>query len=78
MTEWDKVLPKIELVVNGSVNKNIRYSPFFLMHMHHLVMPLEFFKDKKDSRIKNVSEFLNRMNGVWKRAKENMGKAQEG
>ena len=44
LKEWDKILPTIELVVNNLVNKSTGYLLFFLMHGHHLVMPLELLR----------------------------------
>ena len=45
LKEWDKILPTIELVMNSLVNKSTRYLPFFLMHGHHPVTPLELLRD---------------------------------
>ena len=75
--DWDLVLPTIEFVVNSSVNKSIGYSPFFLMHGYHPVSPVELIRDREDSKLENVNEFLNRMNDTWNKAKQNMNQAQE-
>ena len=77
MKEWDKILPTIEMVVNSSVNKSTGYSPFFLMHGHHPVMPLELLRGREEGTVELVNEFLIRMDSTWRIAKENMNKAQE-
>ena len=77
LKEWDKILPTIEMVVNSSVNKSTGYSPFFLMHGHHLVTPLELLRDQEESIVEPVNEFLTRMDSTWRMAKQNMNKAQE-
>ena len=65
------------MVVNSSVNKSTGYSPFFLMHGHHSVMPLELLRDREDSIVEHVNEFLMHMDNTWRIAKENINKAQE-
>ena len=77
LKEWDKILPTIEMVVNSSVNKSTGYSPFFLMHGHHPVTPLELLRDREESTVEPVNEFLTRMDSTWWMAKQNMNKAQE-
>ena len=68
-------MPTIELVVNSLVNKSTRYSPFFLMHGHHPVTPLELLRDQDESIVEPINEFLTRMDSIWQIAKENMNKA---
>ena len=65
------------MVVNSSVNKSTGYSPFFLMHGHHPVTSLELLRDREESTIELVNEFLTRMDSTWRIAKDNMNKAQE-
>ena len=65
------------MVVNSLVNKSTGYSPFFLMHGHHPVMPLELLRDQEESTVEPVNEFLTRMDSTWQIAKDNMNKAQE-
>ena len=65
------------MVVNNSVNKSTGYLPFFLMHGHHSVMPLELLRDQEESIVEPANEFLTRMDSTWHIAKETMNKAQE-
>ena len=64
LKEWDKILPTIEMVVNSSINKSTRYSPFFLMHGHHPVMPLKLLRDQEESIVEPINEFLTRMDST--------------
>ena len=75
LKEWDKILSTIEMDVNSSVNKSTSYSLFFLMHGHHPVMPLELLRDREESTVEPINEFLTCMNNTWQIAKENMNKA---
>ena len=65
------------MVVNSFVKKSTGYSPFFLMHGHHPVTPLELLRDREESIVEPVNEFLMCMDSTWRIAKENMNKAQE-
>ena len=47
------------------------------MHGHHPVTPLELLRDREESTIEPVNEFLTRMDSTWRIAKQNMNKAQE-
>ena len=65
LKEWDKILPTIEMVVNSSINKSTRYLLFFLMHGHHPITLLELLKDREESTVEPINEFLMCMDSTW-------------
>ena len=65
---WKEFLPTIEMVINSIPNKSIGYSPFFLMHGYHPVLPIELLKGDESTNVETLSKFLERTQEVWRNA----------
>ena len=58
---WEGFFPTVEKVVNSLLNRSTGYSPFFLMHGYHLVLPIELLKGNESTDAETLSKFLERM-----------------
>ena len=72
---WKEFLPTVEMVVNSLPNRSTGYSPFYLMHGHHPVLPIELLKGDESTNVETLSKFLERMQEVWHQARVQMEKA---
>ena len=43
--KWHKCLPLLELAYNNTVNRETGYSPFFMNHLHHPLLPIDAMTD---------------------------------
>ena len=76
ITDWDLVLPGVQFIVNSSVNRSTGFSPFYLTYGYHPITPLEMLRDKEESRVEGVEQFIKRQEDIFVLAKDNMQKAQ--
>lgn len=63
--------------MNPMPSMSTSYSPFYLNFIYPLVTPLGLMRDRNESRIEAIENFIKRMEDVFKRAKSQMSKAQE-
>ena len=61
---WWEYMPTVEMVVNSLPNRNIGYSPFYLMYGYHLVLPIELLKGDKSTNVEALLKFLERTQEV--------------
>jgi hypothetical protein len=73
--DWDNVLPMVEFVMNAYPNRSTGYSPFFLNYGYEPVTPQVFLRDRGLVLNESVSQFLGRMDRIFKGSKENVQRA---
>ena len=74
---WEDVLPMVQFVINSTPSAVTGYSPFYLNFGFHPVTPMEMMRDREESLVESTEEFLQRMDTVFKSAKQQMEKANE-
>ena len=63
-TEWHVALPLLELAYNTTVHSTTGYSPFFLIHLRQVRLPVDFF-DALPSE-KEIPRYLSECLNLWK------------
>ena len=71
-TNWDSLLPSIELTINSLPNSNTGYSPFFLNYGYHPTIPIELLKGDEEVKNEVVDNFVVRVQQTWENAKKNL------
>ena len=72
---WKEYLPTVEMVINSLPSRSTGYSPFFIMYRYHPVLLVELLKGDESTNVETLSEFLDRTQEVWHRARVQMEKA---
>ena len=66
---WHLYLPLLELAYNASVNATTGYSPFFVMHLRHPVLPVDALSGRPAEQGVKLPEYvvdhLERLSTVW-------------
>ena len=70
-TNWDSLLPSIELTINSLPNSSTGYSPFFLNYGYHPTVPIELLKGDEEIKNEAVDNFVIRVQQTWENAKRN-------
>ena len=66
----------MEMSINSLPNRSIGYSPFFLNYGYHPVAPVQLLDTTSQSKVESVNNFVERIQQVWQKAKENVKRAQ--
>ena len=69
---WDSLLPMVEIAINSLPNSSTGYSPFFLNHGYHPVLPIELLKGDEDVNLEAVGNFIICIQNDWKQARRNL------
>ena len=73
---WRQVFATIEMSINSLPNRSIGYSPFYLNYGYHPVAPVQQLDNTSMSKVESVNNFVDRIQQVWQKAKENVKRAQ--
>ena len=68
-------LSTVEMIMNSLPNRSTGYSPFYLMYGYHPVFPVELLKGDKSTNVETLSKFLERTQGIWRKARAQMQKS---
>ena len=74
--DWKRLLPTVELSINSLPNRSTGYSPFYLNYGFHPVAPVQLLDTSTVSKVESVNNFVDRIQQVWLKAKQNIQKAQ--
>ena len=73
--QWDLLLPTVEFILNAYPNRSTGYSPFFLNYGYEPTTPQIFLRDRRFILNESVSQFLNRMDNIFRKSQDNVRRA---
>ena len=73
--QWDLLLPTVEFILNAYPNRSTGYSPFFLNYGYEPTTPQIFLRDRRFVLNESVSQFLNRMDNIFRKSQDNVRRA---
>ena len=62
--------------INSLPNRSTGFSPFFLNYGYHLVAHVQLLDNSIVYKVESINNFVNRIQQVWRKARENTEKAQ--
>ena len=62
--------------INSLPNRSTGFSPFFLNYGYHPVAPVQLLDNSIVYKAESVYNFVNRIQQVWQKARENIERAQ--
>ena len=74
--DWQRILPTVENSINSLPNRSTGYSPFYLNYGFYPVAPVQLLDGHAVSKVESVTNFVDRIQQVWQKAKQNIQKAQ--
>ena len=75
---WDILLPYIEISFNNSIQTSTGYSPFYVNHGQHMLLPNALIEEVEiENNNQTVEEMVTKMQSTLMKAQVNIKKAQE-
>ena len=75
-SDWERILPTVQYVVNNTPNRHTGYTPFFLNYGYHPTTPTQMLSDN-DTKLENVNSFVSRMKREFSLARKNLQNARD-
>jgi len=75
---WDELLPYVEISINNSIQTSTGYTPYYILHGQHMLLPNALVNKEEDDISNNtVEEMMIQMKEVLELAQENIRLAQQ-